>query len=63
MQRKAAGKPDIIILALPYHELKEVIEKINEVVTQKIVVIISDEKESLFSFEQDSGVTAVIAIL
>jgi hypothetical protein len=29
-----------------------VVEKINEVVTQKIVVIISDEKEGSFSFKK-----------
>lgn len=50
--KEGCWEADIIILALPYHKLKKVIEKINEVVTQKIVVIISDEKESSFSFNK-----------
>jgi len=50
--REGCWEADIIVLAIPYHEIKEVVEKINEVVTQKIVVIISDEKEGSFSFKK-----------
>jgi len=50
--KEGCWEADIIILAIPFRELKEIAEKINEVVTQKIVVIISDEKESLFSFNK-----------
>jgi len=50
--KEGCWEADIIILALPYHKLKKVIEKINEVVTQKIVVIISDENESSFSYNK-----------
>ena len=60
--KEGCWEADIIILAIPYHKLKKVIEKINEVVTQKIVLIISNENESSFSFNQSSGVTTVIAI-
>ena len=50
--KEGCWEADIIVLAIPSHELKKVIEKINEVVMQKIVLIISDEKESLFSFNK-----------
>ena len=50
--KEGCWEADIIILAIPFRELKEIAEKINEVVTQKIVVIISDEKESSLSFNQ-----------
>ena len=50
--KEGCWEADIIILAIPFHELKEVIEKINEVVTQKIVLIISNENERLFSFNK-----------
>jgi predicted dinucleotide-binding enzyme len=50
--REGCWEADIIVLAIPYYEIKEVVEKINEVVTQKIVVIISDEKESSFSLKK-----------
>jgi len=47
--KERCWEADIIVLAIPFHELKEVIEKINEVVTQKIVLFISNKNESLFS--------------
>jgi predicted dinucleotide-binding enzyme len=50
--KEGCWEADIIVLAIPFRELKEIVEKINEVVTQKIVVIISDEKESSFSFNK-----------
>lgn len=50
--KEGCWEADIIILAIPFRELKEIAEKINEVVTQKTVVIISDEKESPFSFNK-----------
>jgi hypothetical protein len=50
--KEGCWEADIIILAIPFRELKEIAEKINEVVTQKTVVIISDEKESSFSFNK-----------
>lgn len=50
--KESCWEADIIILAIPFHEIKEVVEKINEVVTQKTVVIISDEKENSISFNK-----------
>ena len=50
--KEGCWEADSIILAIPFRELKEIAEKINEVVTQKIVVIISNEKESSLSFNQ-----------
>jgi predicted dinucleotide-binding enzyme len=50
--KEGCWEADIIVLAIPFHELKEVIKKINEVVTQKIVLIISNENQSLFSFDK-----------
>ncbi|HEY6977811.1 MAG TPA: hypothetical protein VH396_16040, partial [Chitinophagaceae bacterium] len=43
--KEGCWEADIIVLAIPYYELKEVVEKINEVVTQKIVLIISNNEE------------------
>lgn len=50
--KESCWEADIVVLAIPYDEIKEVVEKINEVVTQKTVVIISDEKEGSFSFKK-----------
>lgn len=41
---------DIIFLAIPYQEIKDVVGKIKEVATQKIVVCISDNTGDRFPF-------------
>lgn len=41
-QQEACWEADIIILAVPYAELPEVVEKIKKVATQKIVISISN---------------------
>ena len=61
--KEGCWEADIIVLAIPYHELKEVIEKINEVVTQKIVLIISNENERLFSLIKPRSYSSYCHIL
>ena len=41
--KEGCWQSDIIVLAISFHELKKVIEKISEVATQKIVLFISNE--------------------
>ena len=41
--KEGCWQADIIVLAISFHELKKVIEKISEVATQKIVLFISNE--------------------
>ena len=41
--KEGCWEADIIVIAISFHELKKVIEKISEVATQKIVVFISNE--------------------
>jgi len=41
--KEGCWEADIIVIAISFHELKKVIEKISEVATQKIVVFASNE--------------------
>ena len=51
--KEGCWEADIIVLANAFHEMKEMIEKIREVSTQKIVLIISDnEDDSSFFFNK-----------
>jgi len=49
--KEGCWEADIIVLAIASHEMEEVIEKIREVATQKIVLIIlNHEDDSSLSF-------------
>jgi len=49
--KEGCWEADIIVLAIPYHTLKKVIEKINEVATQKIVLFISNNEDEIKPWE------------